>query len=447
MQKDPRDLFRKWRQQYGDIFSLRLGDRLVVVMSSYSVLKEAFVKHGDVFSDRPSMFMLDRLGKKRGVILSSGELWKEQRKVSLEILRELGLGKNILAEKIQEEIMEYIHAIEAESGLPFNPSGVTHLSVANVINSVTFGKRYQHGDQHFSKYMEALASNMKNVGGNAAILNFLPCLRYVPGDIFCFKSITRNAKMIDVLCQDLIAEHKKDYDEHSVNDFIGAYIREMKKKQAAGESTSLNEDNLWQTVGDLFAAGMETTATTLCWAMVFFLHYPEVQEKCYQHIVEAIGTGRLPNIQDKPLLPYIEATAMEVLRRSNLVPFGVQHTVCEDVIFRGFSIPKDTIILPLMESVLLDEKIWSNPEDFRPERFLAEDGTCSKPEEFIPFSLGRRMCLGESLARMELFLFLSSMVQRFQFLPPEDGQLPSLDGILSVTYSPKPFKVRAVPRK
>lgn len=206
------------------------------------------------------------------------------------------------------------------------------------------------------------------------------------------------------------------------------------------------ESNLVQVIGDLFAAGMETTATTLCWAVIYLLYYPQVQEKCYQEIYKTVGTERLPSMQDKLQLPYLEATIMEVLRICNLVPFGVQHSVSRDVVFNGYCIPKNAIILPLMESILSDEQIWSEPKVFKPERFLDQDGKIVRPEEFIPFSLGRRMCLGESLARMELFLFLSAMIQRFTFLPPEDGEMPSLEGILGVTLSPRPFRVRAVTR-
>ncbi|KAL8612108.1 hypothetical protein ACOMHN_013987 [Nucella lapillus] len=100
-----------------------------------------------------------------------------------------------------------------------------------------------------------------------------------------------------------------------------------------------------------------------------------------------------------------------------------------------------------MESVLSDEQTWEDPEVFRPERFLDDSGKCVRPAEFVPFSLGRRMCLGEPLARAELFLFISAMIQQFNFLPPEDGSLPSLQGILGSTLSTQPFQVRAVPRK
>ena len=114
-------------------------------------------------------------------------------------------------------------------------------------------------------------------------------------------------------------------------------------------------------------------------------------------IADKVGTGRLPTLQDKLSLPYVEATVMEVLRKSNTVPFGVQHTVSEDVVFHGYFIPKNAIILPLMESILSDQQIWTDPEAFRPERFLDEDGKCVQPAEFIPFSLGKLLFVGQHL--------------------------------------------------
>ncbi|KAK7471836.1 hypothetical protein BaRGS_00035495 [Batillaria attramentaria] len=104
------------------------------------------------------------------------------------------------------------------------------------------------------------------------------------------------------------------------------------------------------------------------------------------------------------------------------------------------------MVIPNLDSVLYDPEVWGDPDTFRPERFIGPDGKLIRYEEFIPFSTGRRVCLGESLARMELFLYLAAMIQHFRFLPPEDGQMPSLEGILGVICSPKPFTFRAVPR-
>ncbi|KAK7099730.1 hypothetical protein V1264_022791 [Littorina saxatilis] len=207
------------------------------------------------------------------------------------------------------------------------------------------------------------------------------------------------------------------------------------------------ERDLVKTTGDLFLAGTETTSTTIAWALLFFLHHPEVQDKCYKELCDVIGTGRLPSMQDKPEMTYLEATTMEVLRKGEIAPFAVQHSTPHDVTFQGYVIPQDAVILPNLDSVLLDKETWGDPDNFRPERFIGLDGKIVKPEGFIPFSIGRRVCLGESLARMELFLYLSTLIQRFRFLPPEQETLPPLEGVMGITYCPKSYKIRAIPRE
>ena len=127
------------------------------------------------------------------------------------------------------------------------------------------------------------------------------------------------------------------------------------------------------------------------------LCFLQAQEKCYQEIADNVGTGRLPTLQDKTSLPYLEATAMEILRKANVIPFGVQHTVSEDVVFHGYFIPKNAIILPFIGSILSDQQMWDDPEVFRPERFLDDDGKIVRPDEFIPFSLGKRFSAGRCL--------------------------------------------------
>ncbi|XP_046558215.1 cytochrome P450 2U1-like [Haliotis rubra] len=204
-------------------------------------------------------------------------------------------------------------------------------------------------------------------------------------------------------------------------------------------------ENLVSVIVDLFGAGTVTTATIILWTLVYLLHNPDVQEKCFQEIKENIGQSRLPSMKDKINVPYVEATIMEVLRRADIVPTSLPHTVPHDVQFRGYTFPKGVPVIVMLDSVLQDPDVWGDPDNFRPDRFLDDTGKIVKKEEFIPFSLGRRVCLGESMARMELFLFLTTMIQRFKFVPV-DGQMPSLDAIIGLTYSPKPFLVKAIPR-
>ncbi|KAK7101305.1 cytochrome P450 2J1-like [Littorina saxatilis] len=446
LSSDLRAAFRTWRRQYGDVFSLYMGGRLVVVLNGLPVIKEALVKMADVFSNRPHMFIMVRITNLKGLVSSSGALWKEQRKTALEILRDFGMGKNVLAEKIQEEVTHYIRAVEDHHGAPVDLSTLTQISVSNNICSIIFGKRFDYDDPTFIGYMRMLEENMKAIGASA-IINYMPILEHLPGDLFKVKLVVSRAMKFYDFVRQQISEHRKDRSQHTEKtDFIHAYLTQGEQLAQSNVENTLDNENLQNSISDLFVAGTETTSTAIRWTLLFFLHYPKVQDKCFQEISDVIGSGRAPSMQDRPKLQYLEATIMEVLRRADIVPTAVPHGLAHDVMFRGYVIPKDAIVLPYLDSVLNDPEVWGDPDNFRPERFMGPDGKVTKPEEFIPFGIGRRVCLGESLARMELFLYLATLIQRFRFLPPGQEPLPSLEGIMGFTISPAPFKVRAIPR-
>ncbi|XP_067651858.1 cytochrome P450 2U1-like [Haliotis asinina] len=445
MGSDPRVTFRKLRQQYGDIFSVYLFNKPVIVLNGYSTLREAIVKNADVFSDRPHNTLNDFITKGRGVGGTSGDLWREQRRFTLNTLREFGAGRNIMEDKIHEEISQFMEALEAERGQGFDCRRLVHNAVSNVISSIVFGKRFEYSDPLFITFLKGMEDTFANVGA-AAVLNVLPIVRFLPGDLFKFKKTMQNFKKIESLLIDpMTKEHMKKHDGDNVDDFIHAYIKEMRLRNEKQEDTTLDLENLKQVITDLFVAGTETTATTIRWTMVYFLHNPDIQERCFREIQENIGHSRRPSMKDKVNLPYVEATIMEVLRRADIAPTGLPHTVPHDVQFRGFTFPKGGQVIPMLDSVLQDPDVWGDPDNFRPDRFLDDSGKIAKKDEFIPFSLGRRVCLGESMARMELFLFLTTMIQRFKFVPV-DGQMPSLDGIMGLTHFPKPFIMKAIPR-
>ena len=140
---------------------------------------------------------------------------------------------------------------------------------------------------------------------------------------------------------------------------------------------------------DLFNAGTETATAAIDWTLLHFLHYPEVQERCYEEIRSVVGIQRIPNLDDRSRLVYLEATIREVLRKSNIVPFCFPHATSRDIIFHGFFIPKKSVVLPNMETVLLDPKIWPEPKKFKPERFIGSNGNLIRPDEYIPFSTGK----------------------------------------------------------
>ena len=159
------------------------------------------------------------------------------------------------------------------------------------------------------------------------------------------------------------------------------------------------------------------------------------------------GRARYPLLADKELTPFTEAFLAETQRKGNLLPLGVMHQAMEDVQFGGYYIPKGTQIFPNLGRVLNDPKFFPNPEEFNPERFLINDGKKFElTHHLIPFGIGKRRCLGETLARAELYIFFTGLMHRFKIEANPDEPLPSMIPHISVLSSPKPFKVKFVPR-
>ncbi|CAG5125152.1 unnamed protein product [Candidula unifasciata] len=358
------------------------------------------------------------------------------------------MGKNLLADKIQEEVGCYTNYLASLEGKPTDIRVITNISTSNIICSILIGHRFEYTDTEFQDLMNklgTLASDHQNV----SLVHFFMWLRHLPGDFFNAKKISVNMNAImDRLNKFLVEKKRHIEDTNEVSTLIDAYIVERNKKLKAGISTTLNDRNLLKIMIDLFMAGTETTSTTIYWCILYMLHYPVVQNKVHKEIKSQIGTDRAPTIQDKPKLTYLNAVITETQRLASIVPLSVSHLCSEEVALGEYVLPKGTYIMPNLDSVLHDKTIWGEDAmSFRPERFIDNNGKLQVPEQFIPFGIGRRVCLGEALAKMELFLFLASMFQRFQFLPPSPSSVPELSYVSGIVLSPKHYEVRVVERK
>ncbi|XP_034559713.1 cytochrome P450 2J2-like [Notolabrus celidotus] len=429
--------------KYGDVYSLRMGQEWIVVLNGYEVLKEALVTQGDSLADRPSLPLQNDISNGLGVVFSSGHLWKQQRRFTLSTLRYFGFGRKSLEPVILDEFTNCAKDIQSYKGKPFNPRLIVGNAVSNIICSLVFGHRFEYNDQRFKQLLSWFETALQLEASIwVQFYNSFPLLmRRLPGPHQTILNIWDNVR--DFLREEL-KEHKQNWDPSDLRDYIDCYLKEIQTSKGQADNT-FEEENLLMCVLDLFVAGSETTSTTLRWSFLYMAKYPEIQEKVQAEIDRVIGQSRQPSMDDRVNLPYTDAVLHEVQRIGNIAPLSLPHMNNKDIQLGGYTVPKGSTIITNLTSVLFEKNQWETPNTFNPGHFLNEEGKFVKPAAFMPFSAGKRLCLGENLARMELFLFFTSFMQHFTFSMPA-GVEPVTDYLYGVTLAPWQYEICATSR-
>ncbi|KAL6030892.1 hypothetical protein STEG23_032337 [Scotinomys teguina] len=439
--EQPHVTVQQLTKKYGNVLSLDFGIMSSVIISSLPLVKEAFTHLDENFISRPKFPIQKHIFSENGLIFSSGQTWKEQRRFALMTLRNFGLGKKSLEQRIQEEARHLAEAIKEEGGQPFDPHFKINNAVSNIICSITFGERFEYHDSQFQELLKLLD---KAVYSGSSVMvhvyNIFPwIMKHLPGQ---HQTVIATWGKLKSYVSDIVDNHRKDWNPDETRDFIDAFLKEM-TKYPDKTTTSFNEESLICSTLDLFLAGTETTSTTLRWALLYMALYPEVQEKVQAEIDRVIGQKQ-PSLADRDSMPYTNAVVHEVQRLGNIIPLNVPREVTVDTTLGGFHLPKGTVVHTNLTSLHMDPKEWATPDIFNPEHFL-ENGQFKKRESFLPFSMGKRACPGEQLARSELFIFFTALVQKFTFKPPVNEKL-SLKFRMGITLSPVSHRLCAVPR-
>uniref|UniRef100_A0AAA9T0Z4 Cytochrome P450 family 2 subfamily D member 43 n=1 Tax=Bos taurus TaxID=9913 RepID=A0AAA9T0Z4_BOVIN len=395
--EDPRPSFNQLRRRFGNVFSLQQVWTPVVVLNGLAAVREALVYRSQDTADRPPQALY----------------------------KHLGFGPRA-------------------EGHPFSPMDLLNKAVSNVIASLTFGCRFEYNDPRIVKLLDVMEDGLKEeMKIMRQVVEAVPVLLSIPG---LAAKVVPGQKAFMTLVDELIAEQKMTRDPtQPPRHLTDAFLDEVKEAKGNPES-SFSDENLRLVVADLFSAGMVTTSTTLAWALLLMILHPDVQRRVQQEIDEVIGQVRRPEMGDQALMPFTVAVVHEVQRFADIVPLGLPHMTSRDIEVQGFHIPKGTTLITNLSSVLKDETVWEKPFRFHPEHFLDAQGRFVKQEAFIPFSAGRRACLGEPLARMELFLFFTSLLQHFSFSVPAGQPRPSDHGVFVALVTPAPYQLCAVPR-
>ncbi|KTG31572.1 hypothetical protein cypCar_00043157 [Cyprinus carpio] len=227
---DPLGTFQRIAERYGDVSTLYLGNKPCILLTGYESFKEAFVEQADIFTDRPYFPMVDKLTKGKGLIMSSGHMWRQQRRFAVATLKYFGVGKKTLENFILQECRFLCDSIQTERGLPFDPQHFVTDAVANIICGLVFGHRFEYDDHNFhlmQKYLdEFLQLPISNWG---RLYNQFPTLMsMLPGKHHtAFASISK----LKPFLREEIRKHKEERDPSNPKDYIDCYLEEIEKRK------------------------------------------------------------------------------------------------------------------------------------------------------------------------------------------------------------------------
>ncbi|NXK49073.1 CP2C5 protein, partial [Chauna torquata] len=399
--------------RHGPVFTVWLGRAPVVVLCGYEAVRDALLGHAEEFGGRPEIPLLVQLSDGYGFISNNEKKWRELRRFTLSTLRDFGMGKSSMSQRVQQEAQHLVGLLASLEGEAFEPMTVFRHAVANVICSVVFGSRYSYSDTAFLKLLDVIGNFTSFfLSPIAMVYNTFPSLLLrLPGP---HRRALADCEKLKGYIREQVALHKQTLDPSSPRDYIDCFLMKAEKERSSVEKMYSDED-LVMSVFNLFGAGTVTTSNTLVFFILVLAKFPHIQAKVQEEIDAVVGTSRAPRTEDKLEMPYTNAVIHELQRVQGVRSENFPRMTTRDVEFRGHAIPKDTTVIPVFSSVHTDPTQWENPKEVDPGHFLDEEGSFRRREAFMAFSAGKRMCPGEALARIELFLFLTTLLQSFTF--------------------------------
>ncbi|XP_065652575.1 steroid 17-alpha-hydroxylase/17,20 lyase isoform X4 [Hydra vulgaris] len=435
---------------YGDVFGFSIGSIRYVVVNSLEGIKEVLIKKGSQFAGRPRLKLTISKGLNRamnGLIISDpSPRFKILRKLASSSLKIYAEGLDGMEKKAINEYSYLNKKLSTMNGKTVSLKRMIEFSTLNIICTILFNHRYDENDQEFQDIIKYSNLSVK-VSSATSLISSIPWLHFFPSA--ASRNIYEIIRLRDPILKRKLQEHRNSYDENNLRDVTDSLIKVSLNSALENDShEKITDDNIEFLLNDFIIAGSETSSNTVLWFIVYMLHWPEYQNKLYYEILKITSGNRYPCLSDRPMLHLMQAAIHETLRLSSVAPLGVAHKAMESSSICGKPVPRGAFILTNLWSIHHDENHWNNAMSFYPERWLEKSGEFSLKlgEAYLPFSSGPRSCLGETLAKIELFVFISRLVKDYRFEKPAEEDLPNLNGESGITRNPFEFKVMVIPR-
>ncbi|GMT22314.1 hypothetical protein PFISCL1PPCAC_13611 [Pristionchus fissidentatus] len=438
-----------WKAKYGRVFTVWMPFPMVVI-GDHKVLQEHLVKDGDVFLGRknPEQVMDITFGGLYGLGFEDNSMVKEQRKFALRSLHESGMGSVALEEIVHHFAEEIVARWRKTGDSAVDVTENIMRAVGNIVWYVIFGITLEFDNTVLVKYRQLQQDMLPYLGGPFIMfLETFPVLRKFE---FLFGSPVSKLRAISTesnnYLKEAIATVEKSFNaDDKPSCYIEAFLAESKKREEQGiEKGNYNYDQMVASAASLWGAGLETTVSIVRLCILELVNHPDAQRKLQKEIDEVIGKRRIRHA-DLKQLPYISAFVEEVFRVGNVLPINFLRQTMQDTEVDGWPIRAGTTILPQFSMVHSDPAEFERPDFFCPERHINEEGQFVKDPRITPFSVGKRSCLGETLAKMEIFVMLAAFVQNCNFVPVNKVP-PAIEFVNTFGRAAAPFLVKIQPR-
>ncbi|KFH45656.1 Fumitremorgin C synthase-like protein [Hapsidospora chrysogenum ATCC 11550] len=452
--KDAHLQFEKWAREYGPVYSLILGTKTMVVLSSDKAVKDLLDKKSSLYSHRPEMYIGQNLcsGNLRVLMMPYGPRWRNSRKLVHGLLNVSAAKSYVPYQMLENKQMLHDMLVQPDRFLHHIRRYSNALTTTMVFGWRTPTYEDEKMQQLFDGFSEFAELNQT---GMAALIDFFPFLRRIPESL---SKTQKYAKELHKKEKALYMQHwlraKKETQEGTIKPCFCEEMFKVQKKE------DISDDQAAYITGTLLEAGSDTTSSTLYAFVQAMLLYPKVQEKAQEEIERVVGSDRMPTMEDEPNLQYIRSCVKESLRWMPTTILGaVPHAVTQDDWYEGYLIPKNAGVVNNVWSINMDPRRHPNPRVFEPERYMNDfqsladaaanpDGT--KRDQFT-FGAGRRICPGIHVAERSLFLGVARILWAFNIEPASDENgkpiIPDPDKLTQgFVCMPEEFPAKITPR-
>ncbi|XP_027358992.1 cytochrome P450 82A3-like [Abrus precatorius] len=448
--------------KYGPLFTIKLGVKPALVLSNWEMAKECFTTNDIAVSSRPKLVAVELMSYNQAFVglAPYGSYWRELRKiVTFEFLsnRRIEQLSHVRVSEVQTSIKELFNVWcskknESNYVLVEMKQWFVHITFNMVLRMVA-GKRYfgamdEANEEKAKRFLENIREFMRLMG-TFTVADGAPFLRWL--DLGGYeKAMKETAKKFDEVLSEWLEEHKQNKSlgrkVESHRDFIDAMLSALNGIQIDG----FDADTICKaTTLEIILGGTDSTFTTLTWALSLLLRNPLVLKKAKEEIDTQIGKDRCLSESDINKLVYLQAIVKETLRLYPPAPLSSPRVFTENCTLGGYHVKKGTRLIPNLWKIHRDPSVWSDPLEFKPERFLTTHKNVDARGhhfELLPFGSGRRICAGMSLGMNMVHFTLANLLHSFEILNPSSEPVDMTEIFEFTNTKVTPLEVLIKPR-